>query len=78
MKPFKGQVTSAKTPKTVVVQVVKIKVHPLYKKRIKRLKKYHVHDEMGANPGDYIEFVSTKPWSRTKKWLVTRVIKEEK
>jgi small subunit ribosomal protein S17 len=61
--------------KTAVVAVTRILEHPVYKKRLKRIKKYHVHDEMGSVVGDRVKFVDSKPVSKTKKWTISKILK---
>lgn len=78
MKVFTGRVISTKMPKTATVVVENILVHPTYKKRLIREKKYHVHDEVGVQVGDLVNFVGTKPYSKTKRWKITEVVDEEK
>lgn len=68
---------SARMTKTAVVAVRRTKIHPLYKKRMTILRKYHVHDEVGVKPGDQVEFVSIKPISKTKKWAINKVIEKK-
>ncbi len=63
--------------KTVVVAVERIKTYPLYGKKIKRMRKYHLHDEVGARRGDWVEFVPCRPISKTKKWRVSQVLSRE-
>lgn len=75
MKEFVGIVISVKTPKTAVVKVKRQKIHPLYRKRIMRAKKYHIHDELGVKEGDLVKFVETRPISKTKKWKIVEVVK---
>jgi small subunit ribosomal protein S17 len=77
MKIFTGKVISTKSAKTAVVAVERIVVHPLYKKRFKRVKKYQVHDERGTKEGEMVKFVACKPISKTKKWKIIEVIKEK-
>jgi small subunit ribosomal protein S17 len=78
MKVFTGRVVSTKMPKTATVAVENILVHPLYKKRMVRIKKYHVHDEKGVKVGDLVQFTEAKPISKTKRWVISEVIDEEK
>jgi len=70
MKIFTGTVVATKNQKTAVVAVTLVKVHPIYKKRFRREKKYQVHDEAGVKVGDVVKFVATKPYSKTKKWKI--------
>lgn len=70
MKIFTGKVISTKMDKTATVLVERVVVHPLYKKRFKRSKKYHVHDELGTAIGQTVNFVACKPISKLKKWKI--------
>ncbi len=74
MKIFRGKVISKKMDKTATVAVERIVVHPLYKKRFKRTKKFHVHDDKGVKVGDEVKFVASKPYSKLKKWKITEVL----
>lgn len=78
MKVFTGRVTAINTPKTATVLVGRITIHPLYKKRFRRSQKYLVHDEVGVKVNDEVKFVDSRPYSKTKKWKITEVIKEKK
>lgn len=60
--------------KTATVAVSRIVVHPIYGKRYKRTKKYHVHDELDVQVGDEVKFVVSKPYSKLKKWKTIEVI----
>jgi len=75
MKQFTGIVLDKKMAKTARVSVNRIKMHPLYKKRMKLKKTYHVHDEFDTKPGDVVKFQNCKPISKTKKWRVVSVVK---
>lgn len=77
MKTFKGKVISTKMPKTAVVAVEGIFAHPLYEKRVKRHKKYHVHDDIGVSEGNIVRFVETRPISKTKKWKIIEIIRDK-
>lgn len=77
MKTFTGKVVSV-GPKTAVVVVERIKTHAVYKKKIKRTKRYHVHDELGALIGQTVRFIESRPYSRTKKWKVIEILGSEK
>ena len=66
-----GVVISSNSNKTIVVEVTKRVKHKLYKKIIKRTKKYHVHDENNKfKKGDSITIQETKPISKLKSWIV--------
>lgn len=74
MKIFTGRVIHKKMAKTATVEVDRVMMHPVYKKRYKQSQKYHVHDDMGAKIGDEINFVATKPYSKTKKWKIVEIV----
>jgi len=68
---LQGVVVSDKQDKTVVVEVERRFKHPLYKKFIKRSKKYAAHDENNQfKTGDAVKIVETKPISKNKSWEV--------
>jgi len=75
-----GKVTSAKMDKTIVVAFDRLVKHPLYKKYIKRTKKYYAHDERGdAKEGDTVEIAEmTRPLSKMKRWRLKRVVERAK
>ena len=77
MKILIGKVVSTKMDKTATVAVERVVVHPLYKKRYKRIKKYHVHDELGAKVNDVVRFVASKPYSKSKKWKLVEIVEDE-
>ena len=69
-----GQVVSDKMDKTVVVAVETLRRHPLYKKAIRRTKKYKVHDEKKeAQVGDLVSFIACRPFSKEKKWRLLKI-----
>lgn len=74
MKIFTGKVISKKMDKTATVAVESVKLHPIYKKRLKRAKKYQVHDELGTKVGQTVSFAASKPYSKTKKWKIVEII----
>ena len=66
-----GKVVSSKSDKSIVVEVNRRVKHKLYKKIIKRSKKYHAHDEMNIfKKGDTVTIEETKPISKLKSWIV--------
>ena len=66
-----GVVVSDKNDKTVLVQVERYVAHPLYKKKIRRHKKYAAHDEQNHfKIGDTVSIVESRPISKTKSWIV--------
>ena len=78
MKVFTGKVISVKMAKTATVAVERFLSHPMYIKRFKRVKKYHVHDEIGVFEGDRVKFTASKPYSKLKKWRVLEVVSRKK
>lgn len=70
-----GRVVSDKMNKTVVVAVEWRQTHPLYSKSVKRITKFHAHDEDNTSKeGDVVTIVETRPLSKTKRWRVTQVV----
>ncbi len=68
---LKGIVVSDKSDKTVVVEIERVKEHPIYKKRYKSSKKYKAHDEKNEfKIGDKVIIEESKPMSKDKKWKV--------
>ena len=72
-----GTVVSNSMDKTVVVAVENRIMHRLYKRYMKKTKKFHAHDESGqCGVGDRVEIVSCRPLSRLKRWRVRQVLKK--
>ena len=70
-KVLKGVITSAKSNKTIVVEVTRRFKHPFYGKVIKRTKKYHAHDEKNTyKEGETVSIIECKPFSKKKTWQV--------
>ena len=67
---LQGTVVSDKNAKTVVVKVERRFTHPLFKKTVRRSKKYHAHDETGRKVGDVVRIEETAPISKLKRWIV--------
>jgi small subunit ribosomal protein S17 len=71
-----GRVVSNKMQKTVVVVVEYLKPHPLYRKIIRKSKKFHAHDEENTcQIGDMVRIEETRPLSKTKNWQVIEIVK---
>lgn len=66
---------SKKMEKTATIVVERVAVHPVYKKRMRRTKKYHVHDTVGVKVGDQVSFIASRPFSKLKRWKIVEVIK---
>lgn len=74
-KTFIGSVVSAKMAKTVVVAVESARPHPLYRKMVKKTKKFKAHNEnLELKIGDRVKITETKPISREKHFKVTEVV----
>ena len=70
-----GQVLSNKMDKTLVVLVESYRNHPLYKKTIRKVARYKVHDEKNeCKEGDTVKIVETRPLSKEKRWRVAEII----
>jgi len=74
MKVFQGKVISTKMPRTATVAVERVVTHPMYKKRYKRIKKYHVQDDFGVAVGEVVKFSPSRPISKLKKWRIIGII----
>ena len=75
-KFFQGTVVSDKMDKTIVVSVDTFDVHKIYKKRVKKSSKFHVHDENNsAHVGDVVRFMETKPLSKTVCYTLVEIVK---
>ena len=74
-----GRVVSDKRSKTVTVLVERRAAHELYGKIVARSRKYHAHDEKGEyKMGDVVEIAEGRPISKTKSWVVTRLVEKAK
>ena len=72
-----GKGVSDKRSKTVTVLVERRVKHELYGKIVARSSKYHAHDEKGEfKLGDVVEIAESRPISKTKNWVVTRLVKK--
>jgi small subunit ribosomal protein S17 len=74
-----GQVVSTKMSKTIVVEVIMKRAHPLYRRVIAKNKKFYAHDEANtARVGDFVEIEETRPMSRLKRWRLKNIIQKAK
>ena len=72
-----GKVVSDKRAKTITVLVERRTKHELYGKIVAKSSKYHAHDEKGEYKlGDVVEIAESRPISKTKSWVVTRLIEK--
>ncbi len=70
-----GRVASAKTPRTVIVEIERLREHPLYKKVIRVRKRVPAHDSGGdVKAGDLVRIQESRPFSATKRWQVVAVL----
>ena len=72
-----GKVVSDKRAKTVTVLIERRVKHELYGKIVGKSSKYHAHDENGQyKQGDLIEITESRPLSKTKNWVATRLVQK--
>ena len=71
-----GIVASDKMMKTVTVRVDRLVKHPVYRKYVKKRKKFMAHDDLGAKIGDKVKIVETRPLSARKRWRVVEIIQK--
>ena len=71
-----GIVQSDKMTKTVTVRVDRQIKHPIYRKYIKRRKKFMAHDELGSAVGDKVRIMETRPLSARKRWRVVEILQK--
>ena len=72
-----GKVVSDKRTKTVTVLVERRVMHPIYGKIMIKSSKYHAHDENNEYKlGDTIEITESRPLSKTKNWVATRLVQK--
>ena len=75
-KSMVGTVTSNKMDKTVVVEVERLRRHPLYKKVIKLRSKFKAHDAANAcQEGDVVRITESRPLSKEKRWVVEEILR---
>lgn len=73
-KTRQGTVVSDKMDKTIVVQIDKLVMHPVYKKFVRQRVKYKVHDERNeARAGDTVLIEECRPMSRHKRWRMKAI-----
>tara|TARA_B100000073_G_C23574447_1_gene509634 strand:- start:106 stop:372 length:267 start_codon:yes stop_codon:yes gene_type:complete len=72
-----GKVVNAKMEKTVTIKVVREIPHPVYRKRVKRYKKYLAHiASVSPKVGDVVKISSVRPISKNKRWQVAEILRE--
>ncbi len=76
-KVLQGLVVSDKMQKTAVVSVERTVQHPLYKKTVRKSKKYKIHDEENVcQIGDQVRLIECKPISKDKSWRLLEVVRK--
>jgi small subunit ribosomal protein S17 len=72
-----GNVVSNRMHKTIVVQVVRKKSHPLYTRVISKAKKFYAHDAKNeAHVGDVVKLEETRPLSKLKRWKLKEIVRK--
>lgn len=71
---FIGKVVSTKMANTALVKIERLVTHPIYKKRIKRVKNLKAHDTLGVKEGDKVKIVSSRPYSKDKHFKIVEVL----
>jgi small subunit ribosomal protein S17 len=86
-KVREGVVVSDKMQNTLVVQIERLVKHPVYKRYVRRRKKYHVHYDAAAlghtekeicRAGDVIRFMEARPMSKLKRWRFKEFVERAK
>jgi len=78
-KVRQGIVVSAACDKTIVVEIKERKPHPVYKKMMTSIKKFHAHDEANeAGVGDTVQIMETRPLSKMKRWRLIKIVEKAK
>jgi len=76
-KELIGNVVSNRMNKTIVVQVIRKRAHPLYIRVISKAKKFYAHDEKNeAHIGDVVKLEETRPLSKLKRWKLKEIIRK--
>lgn len=74
---IEGIVTSDKMEKTITVEIERTFKHAKYGKFVRKAKRYHAHDEKSeAKKGDRVEIMECRPYSKTKRWRLVRVVEK--
>jgi small subunit ribosomal protein S17 len=76
-KVIVGEVVSNKMQKTIIVEVVRKKAHPLYGRVVSKSKKFYAHDEKNeAHVGDVVRLEETRPLSKLKRWRLREIVRK--
>lgn len=72
-----GEVVSTRMAKTIVVEVVLRKAHPLYRRGITAHRRFYAHDEQGVcHAGDIVRIQETRPLSKLKRWRLLEIVRK--
>jgi len=76
-KELIGSVVSNRMHKTIVVQVIRRRSHPLYSRVVSKAKKFYAHDEKNeAHIGDVVRLEETRPLSKLKRWRLKEIVRK--
>ena len=76
-KQLIGEVLDSSMDKTAIIRIERRFPHPVYKKYIRKSKKYYAHDpENKCNTGDLVRILESKPISKLKRWMVVNIEKK--
>lgn len=78
MKKFKGIVISTKMQRTACVKVNRLVSHPVYKKIMKKSKKYLCDNEIKAKENEAVVIQECRPISKKKKFKIVEIIRSQK
>ena len=70
-----AKVLSTKNKNSAIVEVERVVKHPLYKKRLRKKKRYLAQDDVGAKDGDKVSIESIRPMSKKKRFKISEVLK---
>lgn len=74
-----GTVLDSPTDKTAIVAVQRTVLHPLYRKQVKKTRKFYAHDERNeCRAGDRVVIVASRPMSKLKRWRVREIVERAK
>ncbi|UPA17970.1 30S ribosomal protein S17 [Borrelia sp. MN22-0132] len=78
-KELIGKVVSDKMSKTIVVEIVQRKMHPIYHKYLKVSRRVKAHDEREESKlGDKVKIIESRPISKEKRWMLVEVLEQSK
>jgi len=78
-KQLVGKVVSDKMDKTIVVEIAELKMHPLYRKSVRKTKRLKSHDEKNVcNIGDKVKVEECRPLSKDKRYRLAEIVEKVK